>query len=53
MENIWELTDANDFVIALLEHLENKTQYGDDMSCLSEAVPGNGSEQRRVLSVFL
>ena len=37
MENIWELTDANDFVIALLEHLENKTQYGDDMSCLSEA----------------
>ena len=37
MEHIWELTDANDFVIALLEHLENKTQYGDDMSCLSEA----------------
>jgi hypothetical protein len=37
MENIWELTDANDFVIALMEHLENKTQYGDDMSCLSEA----------------
>lgn len=37
MENIWELTDADDFVIALMEHLENKTQYGDDMSCLSEA----------------
>lgn len=36
MEHIWELTDTNDFVIALLEHLESKSQYGDDMSVLSK-----------------
>lgn len=36
MEHIWSLTDINDFVIAMTEHLDNKTQYGDDMSVLSE-----------------
>lgn len=35
MEHIWRLTDANDFVVALLEHLDKKTQYGEDMSVLS------------------
>ena len=37
MEHIWNLTDTNDFVVAMTEHLDNKTQYGDDMSVLSEA----------------
>ena len=37
MEHIWNLTDTNDFVVAMTEHLENKTQYGEDMSVLSEA----------------
>ena len=37
MEHIWSLTDTNDFVVAMTEHLENKTRYGDDMSVLSEA----------------
>ena len=37
MEHIWSLTDTNDFVIAMLEHLDGKTQYGEDMSVLSEA----------------
>lgn len=37
MEHIWNLTDTNDFVIAMMEHLDGKTQYGDDMSVLSEA----------------
>ena len=37
MEHIWELTDTNDFVIAMEEHLNKKTQYGDDMSVLSDA----------------
>ena len=37
MDCIWKLTDANDFVIAMTEHLDNKTQYGDNMSVLSEA----------------
>ena len=37
MEHIWSLADTNDFVIAMTEHLNNKTQYGDDMSVLSEA----------------
>ena len=37
MEHIWNLTDKNDFVVAMAEHLDNKTQYGDDMSLLSEA----------------
>ena len=36
MEHNWKLTDTNDFVIALMEHLESKTQYGDDMSGLSK-----------------
>lgn len=35
MEHIWRLTDANDFVVALVEHLDKKTQYGEDMSVLS------------------
>jgi len=37
MEHIWNLTDTTDFVIALMKHLDGKTQYGDDMSVLSEA----------------
>ena len=37
MEHIWKLTDKNDFVVALTEHLDHKTQYGDNMSVLSEA----------------
>ncbi len=37
MEHIWSLTDTNDFVVAMTEHLDDKTQYGDDMSVLSEA----------------
>lgn len=37
MEHIWALTDTTDFVVAMAEHLENKTQYGEDMSVLSEA----------------
>lgn len=37
MEHIWSLTDTNDFVVAMIEHLENKTRYGDDMSVLSKA----------------
>lgn len=37
MEHIWNLTDTNDFVIALTEHLNEKTQYGEDMSVLSDA----------------
>ena len=37
MEHIWNLTDTNDFVVAMTEHLDNKTQYGEDMSALSEA----------------
>lgn len=37
MERIWKLTDTNKFAIALLSHLEGKTQYGDNLSVLSEA----------------
>ena len=37
MEHIWNLTDTNNFVVAMTEHLNNKTQYGEDMSALSEA----------------
>ena len=37
MKYIWRLTDTNEFVIAMTEHLDKKTQYGDDMSVLSEA----------------
>ena len=37
MEHIWNLTDTNNFVVAMTEHLDNKTQYGEDMSALSEA----------------
>ena len=37
MEYIWSLTDTNDFVIAMTEHLNEKTQYGEDMSVLSDA----------------
>ena len=36
MEQIWNLTDKNDFVIAMKEHLDKKTQYGEDMSVLSK-----------------
>jgi len=31
------MTDTNDFVVALTEHLDKKTQYGANMSVLSEA----------------
>lgn len=37
MEHIWNLTDTTDFVIAMTEHLNQKTQYGEDMSVLSAA----------------
>ena len=37
MERIWELTDKNDFVVAMTERLDRKTQYGHNMSVLSEA----------------
>ena len=37
MEHIWSLTDTNDFVIAMKEHLDEKSQYGENMSVLSEA----------------
>jgi len=37
VEHIWSLTDTNDFVIAMTEHLNEKTQYGDDLSVLSDA----------------
>ena len=37
MEHIWNLTDTNDFVVAMTDHLYNKTQYGEVMSALSEA----------------
>ena len=37
MEHIWSLTDTNDFVVTMMEHLDQKTQHGEDMSVLSEA----------------
>lgn len=37
IEHIWNLTDSGDFVVEMKEHLDNKTHYGDDLSCLSEA----------------
>ena len=37
MEHIGSLTDTNDFVVAMMEHLDQKTQHGEDMSVLSEA----------------
>ncbi len=37
IEHIWSLTDTNDFVIAMTEYLSEKTQYGEDMSVLSDA----------------
>ncbi|MBE6870440.1 MAG: DUF4375 domain-containing protein [Ruminococcaceae bacterium] len=37
MEHIWKLTDTNDFVVAMTEHLDKKTNYGEDVSVLSEA----------------
>ena len=37
MEHIWSIKDANEFVVAMVEHLDAKTQYGDDMAVLSDA----------------
>lgn len=37
MERIWNITETNDFVIAMTEHLNEKTQYGENMSVLSDA----------------
>ena len=37
MEHIWNLTDTNDFVVAMTEYLDSKTKYGEDMSVLSES----------------
>ena len=37
IDHIWSLTGTNDFVIAMVTHLDNKTNYGDNMSVLSEA----------------
>ena len=36
MEDIWALTDTNDFIVAMTEYLDNKTKYGEDMSVLSK-----------------
>ena len=36
MEDIWALTDTNDFVVAMTEFLDHKTKYGEDMSVLSK-----------------
>ena len=36
MEDIWALTDTNDFVVAMTEYLDHKTKYGEDMSVLSK-----------------
>ena len=37
MEEIWRIEDTTDFVIALSQHIDEKCQYGDNMSALSEA----------------
>ena len=37
MNHIWNLTDTNDFVVAMTDHLDNKTNYGEDMTVLSGA----------------
>ena len=37
MKHIWALTDTNDFVVAMMEYLDNKTNYGEDLSALSKA----------------
>lgn len=37
MENIWSLTDTNEFAIELMEHLCQKTRYGEELSVLSKA----------------
>ena len=37
MEYLWKLDNPDDFVIALMEHLEQKTQYGRDLSVLTPA----------------
>ena len=37
MEHIWQLSDTNDFVMAMMEHLDNKTRYGEDLTALSAA----------------
>ena len=37
MEQIWSITDTNDFVIAMSEHITEKAQYGENISALSEA----------------
>ena len=36
MEHIWQITDANNFVMALIEHIQEKCQYGEEMSVLSK-----------------
>lgn len=36
MENIWKLKDSNDFVAAMMEHLEQKTNYGENIAGLSK-----------------
>ena len=37
MDHIWSITDKNDFIIEMMEHLNNKTQYGENLSVLSYA----------------
>ena len=37
MEQIWNLPDPVDFVNAMMDHLEEKTGNGEDLSALSEA----------------
>ena len=36
-KHIWKLTDTSEFVVAMTEHLDNKTKYGEDLSVLSDA----------------
>ncbi len=36
-EHIWCIQDTNEQIIALIDHVAKKCQYGDDMSALSEA----------------
>lgn len=35
MDEIWKIEDANDFIVALTDHVMQKCEYGDDMDSLS------------------
>lgn len=36
IDEIWKIEDVNSFLIAMLEHIEEKCEYGDNMGNLSE-----------------